>query len=383
MTNNLSSARHPHPVPHTIAFVYNTATYLLNLRGPLIRTLLESGMRVIAIAPRDDAFEVLRSMGVETVDWRVEGHGINPLRDLASYHELKKRLAQTRPDIVFNFTIKPVIYGSIAARAVGCKKIFSMIPGRGYVFGTGSLRQRVFRTIVLPLYRRALKNNRKVFFQNTHDRDYFVSHGLAAPGQTVVVDGSGVDTEYFAPSSERAPDAAFLLIARLLAEKGVAEYAAAAQSLKRRHPHARFFLLGPFSEAPSALTRQEVARWQSEGGLEYLGQADDVRPHIARCGVFVLPSYYNEGLPRTVLEAMSMAKAIVTTDWPGCRETVEAGENGFLVPVRDAEALEAAMERFIDNPELASAMGDRSREIACTRFDVHRVNGQLIDQLLT
>jgi glycosyltransferase involved in cell wall biosynthesis len=361
--------------------VYNTAHYLLNMRGALIASLLERGARVVAIAPRDEAFAGLETLGAEVIHWRLAGHGMNPFRELFAFRQLERLLAQIRPDIVFNFTIKPVIYGSLAAQRAGCNKTCSMVPGRGYLFGGRGLQQRILRVIVLPWYRRALRHNHRVFFQNIDDRDFFIENGLVLSTQAVVVDGSGVDTQAFSPRRGETQPATFLLVARLLKEKGIAEYVAAARKLKARYPHARFLLLGPFSQAPTALTPEAVARWEEDGSIEYLGEADDVRPYLARCMAFVLPSYYGEGLPRTALEAMAMGKPVITTDWPGCREAVSDGSNGILVPVRDSDALASAMERLLDEPGLAETMGRRSREIACSRFDVTRVNGVVIEHL--
>ncbi|MCZ7597714.1 MAG: glycosyltransferase family 4 protein [Gammaproteobacteria bacterium] len=363
-------------------FVYNTARYLLNMRGELIRTLRERGMKVSAIVPRDDAVPRLEAMGVAVFDWRLSGHGMNPFSEWMSYRELSRLIGQTGADIVFSFTIKPVIYASVAAHRLGCRRVYSMVPGRGYLFGEATALQRLLRTAVAPLYRRAPARNRRVFFQNRDDRDYFVERRFIAAEQAVVIDGSGVDTSRFSPRPGETVAESFLLIARLLKEKGIEDFVDAARRLKARHPAARFMVLGPLSASPSAVAADTIRRWHDEGVIEYLGEADDVRPHLARAMVFVLPSWYGEGLPRTSLEALAMAKPVVTTDWPGCREAVVDGENGFLVPVRNAVALADAMERFLLDPELAGRMGAASRVLAERRFDVRRVNTAVIDEIL-
>lgn len=368
--------------PTSIVFVYNTARYLLNMRGELIRTLRERGMKVSAIVPRDDAVPRLEAMGVAVFDWRLSGHGMNPFSEWMSYRELSRLIGQTGADIVFSFTIKPVIYASVAAHRLGCRRVYSMVPGRGYLFGEATALQRLLRTAVAPLYRRALARNRRVFFQNRDDRDYFVERRFIAAEQAVVIDGSGVDTSRFSPRPGETVAESFLLIARLLKEKGIEDFVDAARRLKARHPAARFMVLGPLSASPSAVAADTIRRWHDEGVIEYLGEADDVRPHLARAMVFVLPSWYGEGLPRTSLEALAMAKPVVTTDWPGCREAVVDGENGFLVPVRNAVALADAMERFLLDPELAGRMGAASRVLAERRFDVRRVNTAVIDEIL-
>lgn len=368
--------------PTSIVFVYNTARYLLNMRGELIRMLRERGMRVIAIVPRDDAVPRLEAMGVVVLDWRLSGHGMNPVAEWRSYRQLSRLIREARAAIVFSFTIKPVIYASFAAYQSGCRRVFSMVTGRGYLFGESTVLQRLLGRLVAPVYRRALARNHRVFFQNRDDRDYFVRRRLVAPTQAVVVDGSGVDTDHFAPRPNEAIAGSFLLVARLLKEKGVEEFARAARQLKARYPDSRFMVLGPLSSSPTAVPADTIRRWHDEGDIEYLGETDDVRPYLSRAMVFVLPSWYGEGLPRTSLEALAMAKPVVTTDWPGCREAVIPGENGFLVPVRDSVALAEALERFLVDRDLAARMGAASRALAERRFDVRRVSAAVIDEIL-
>lgn len=365
----------------TVVFVYNTSRYLLNMRGALISELQAAGARIVAIAPHDESVQALNEMGVETHDWRLAGHGMNPLGDFGSYRQLETLLEGIGPDIVFNFTVKPLIYGSLAGHRTGCGRICSMVTGRGYVFDGRRAHRRALRAMVMPWYRKALKHNHRVFFQNKDDRDLFISMRLVTPEQAVIVEGSGVDIERFAPQPGQAVPGTFLLIARLLEEKGIGEYVDAARRLKGRYPFARFQLLGPVGSGPSAIPREVIDRWHAEGAIEYLGETDDVRPFLAECSVFVLPSYA-EGLPRSALEAMAMGKPVVTTDAPGCRETVREGQNGMLVPVRDVSALADAMERFLVDQNLAGSMGNISRELACSRFDLHKVNATVIRQLM-
>ncbi|MGH6915423.1 MAG: glycosyltransferase family 4 protein, partial [Geminicoccales bacterium] len=228
------------------------------------------------------------------------------------------------------------------------------------------------------LYRASLACCRSVFFQNQDDLDEFRRLGIVSERQELIrVDGSGVDTDYYGFARPQPEPPTFLLIARLLRDKGIVEYAEAARRLRAQYPQARFQLLGPVDDNPSAVAAAELDRWRAEGAIDYLGAADDVRPYLRASSVYVLPSY-REGMPRTVLEAMSTGRAIITTDTPGCRETVVPGANGYLVPVRDADALAVAMRRFITRPDLAIAMGAQSREIALQRFDVRRVNAVML-----
>jgi glycosyltransferase involved in cell wall biosynthesis len=227
----------------------------------------------------------------------------------------------------------------------------------------------------MGLYRFALRHNTIVFFLNRDDIKYFRESRLV-DNNAVQLDGEGVDPLLYKPVDATVKQTTFLLIARLIRDKGIREFVQAAAILKNRHPKAIFQILGPFDSNPTAMTPEQISAWQASGSIEYLGEAKDVRPYIANSSVDVLPSY-REGLPRTVLEAMAMGRPIITTDAPGCRETVTDGENGFLVPVKDVEALAAAMEKFILQPELIKKMGERSREIVEEKYDVHKVNARI------
>ena len=296
------------------------------------------------------------------------------MRDVRTVRALTALYREIQPDVVLTYTIKPVIYGSLAARLAGVPRVCSMITGLGYSFGTTTWRQRALNPIVRSLFRLALARNEIVFFQNPDDLRQFVESGLANDHQAVLVNGSGIDLAHFsvAPLPEGAP--VFLLSARLIWEKGVGEYVEAARTLKAEYPAARFRLLGPLDPNPAAVSRAQLDAWRAEGVIEYLGFADDVRPAIAAASVFVLPSSYREGTPRSVLEALAMGRAVITTDAPGCRETVKRGENGFLVPTKDSRALADAMETFLRDPGLVRRMGARSRAIAEEKYDVHLVN---------
>jgi glycosyltransferase involved in cell wall biosynthesis len=300
---------------------------------------------------------------------------MNPMRDVRTVRALTALYREVQPDLVLTYAIKPVIYGSIAARLAGVPRVCSLITGLGYSFGMTTWRQRALNPVVRSLFRLALASNEVVFFQNPDDLRQFVEAGLAKDRQAVLVNGSGIDLDYFsvAPLPKGAP--VFLLSARLIWEKGVGEYVEAARALKARYPAARFRLFGPLDPNPAAVSRGQLDAWCAEGVIEYLGSTtDDVRPAIAGASVFVLPSSYREGTPRSILEALAMGRAIVTTDAPGCRETVVRGENGFLVPTKDSTALADAMERFLRDPGLVAPMGARSREIAEEKYDVHLVN---------
>lgn len=304
------------------------------------------------------------------------------MSDLKTFFDLKNVFQVYRPDVCLLYNIKPVLYGSLAARVVRVPRIFSMITGAGYVFGDSSIQQRLLKTLVLPFYKLALSGNTKAFFQKPDDQELFLREGLVSEtGQCVLINGSGVDTEYYWEVPPITDKIVFLLIARLISEKGVYEYVEAARVIKKNYPNAIFRLLGPFDSNPTSISKGQVEMWHNEGAIEYLGATRDVRPFIAESSVFVLPSY-REGTPRTVLEAMSMGRPIITTDAPGCRETVIDGRNGYLVPVRDVDALVEAMERFVLNPEIIPVMGRESRRIAVDKYDVRKVIGKSIELYL-
>jgi glycosyltransferase involved in cell wall biosynthesis len=353
---------------------------LTNVRAPLLRALVKTGNRVIACAPESNGnfVDKLRNSGVEYKPVGLDRTGLNALRDTRFVFSFTRFLRQERPDIFLSYNIKSVIYGSLAAHRAGVPRIFSLMSGLGYAFTEGNLKQRLVACVARALYRLALPHNQAVFFQNPDDLNLFLDLGLLRDaGRAVRINGSGVDLARFDFCPPPSGPPVFLLTARLLRDKGIVEYAEAARLLKRRHPKARFQLVGPHDANPSGISREQVEAWRSEGVVEYPGATDDVRPFLAGAGVFVLPSY-REGTPMSVLEAMAVGRPIVTTDVPGCRETVVPGENGFLVPARDAAALAAAMERFIVAPDLIPKMGRRSREIAVEKFDVRKVNAVIM-----
>jgi len=256
-----------------------------------------------------------------------------------------------------------------------------MITGLGYAFtdaGTrSSVRQRLTELAARLLYRAATHKNQRVIFQNPDDRDDFITAGgLADPAKAAMIDGSGVDLAYFGRTPLLGAPVV-LMISRLLISKGVRDYARAVLELRTRYPSARFLLVGPFDKGPDSIGRDEVAQWVA-GGLDYLGSVEDVRPLIKQARIYVLPSY-REGTPRSVLEAMAMGRPVITCDAPGCRETVEHGKNGLLVPVRDPQALAAAISRLLDNPAETQAMGDAGYALAARKYDVRHVNQAIMD----
>jgi glycosyltransferase involved in cell wall biosynthesis len=279
---------------------------------------------------------------------------------------------------LISYTIKPVILGALAGGAAGVARIVSLVTGLGFAFTGegGNLERRLARWAASRLYRAALRRSDLVLFQNRDDQALFRELGmLASDARTEIVDGSGVDIGHYR-SSPPPPGPSFLMIARLLRDKGIREFAAAAKRLRREHPEVPVALVGYLDPSPNSLTQAELDEL-IECGIRFHGRLDDVRPALAECSVYVLPSY-REGTPRSVLEAMATGRAVITTDAPGCRETVIDGVNGLLVPPRDSDALYAAMLRFVAEPALAARMGEQSRRIAETRYDARKVSADML-----
>jgi glycosyltransferase involved in cell wall biosynthesis len=366
-----------------ILVIGSLACSLVNFRGELLKSLVSRGHEVVACAPAisTDICKQLTSFGVRCRDVAISRTGLNPVADCKTVFSLCKLFREEKPERILVYTIKPVIYGSLAARFVGNNGMFVMITGLGYAFAEKkSFRHRLVGYVANLLYRQALKSCRGIFFQNPDDLNEFQQRNLIpSKTSTVVINGSGVDSEHFSPV--QLPDVpSFLLIARLIIDKGVREYVRAAKIIKKKYPAAKFRLAGWIDTNPAGISEQELEEWQNKGVIEYLGALEDVRPAITDSMVYVLPSY-REGTPRTVLEAMSMGRPIITSDAPGCRETVKHGENGFLIPPRNIEALARAMETFITEPKLACQMGERSRMIAVEKYDVHKVNKVILDTM--
>jgi glycosyltransferase involved in cell wall biosynthesis len=358
------------------------ADSLINFRGPFLREVHEKKHNIIACATgaSTELVRRLRDMDVKYFDVPIDRRGLNPLADIHTLIKLFSLLKRVKPDIMLGYTIKPVLYGSLAAQLAGVPRIFSIITGRGYIFSDSDFRQKITGVIARALYKVSLKTNEKVFFQNTDDVMLFEKYGLLIRSdQSVLLNGSGIDIDYFkpAPFPEKI---SFLLIARLIKDKGIIEYVNAARIVKEKHPDIVFRLIGPAEQGPGSVSINVVNAWCKEGVIEYLGELKDVRPAIANASVYVLPSYF-EGTPRTVLEAMAMGRPIITTDAPGCRETVREGFNGFLVPVKDTITLANTMIKFIEYPEFITEMGQQSRKITEDKYDVHKVNAVILETM--
>jgi len=352
---------------------------LLNFRGELLKALINRGYRVIACSSpaNEEIVTELQNMGVEHKEICFQRAGINPFKDIRVLFRLRDLLKRFQPDKVLLYTVKPVIYGSLAARGLDIE-VYSLITGAGYSFSSSGIKQSLISLLVKRMYRLSLAINSSVIFQNPDDLRLFSDLKLLnSQIECECVNGSGVDTQYFHPVP--LPDEpVFLLIARLLKDKGIKEYVGAAREIRKYYPESRFLLLGDFDPSPGAISEEHIKGWNEEGIIEYWGTVEDVRPVLSQARFYVLPSYYREGVPRTVLEAMSMGRPIITTDAPGCRETVVKEENGLLVTPKDEKSLATAMLDLLNNPLKTENMGKASRKRAVESFDVHEVNRHML-----
>ncbi len=358
------------------------ASSLINFRGPLLKRLVQD-FEVFAAAPfiDDNTKRKVEAIGAICISTEFERTGLNPVKDLRALSTFRKQIRAIKPDYVLAYTIKPVVFGLRAAKFDGIKR-FALITGKGSGFEQNGIKSSAVSKVVRRLYKQTLKTVDGVVFQNRDDKSFFEDNGLINDSiHSEVIEGTGVDLNHYQLKSEPSitTEAKFLFIARLIKEKGIPELVQASQLLRQKGYNFEVQLLGWVDPNPGGISQEEVDQLHDSGVVNYLGTTDDVRPFIEASDVFVLPSYYNEGLPRTIQEAMAMKKPIITTDHPGCRETVESDRNGFLVPVRDAEALANAMEYFIQQPKEVLRMGEESFKMAKEKFDVNKINERLLN----
>ena len=371
------------------------ANYLpnvINFRGKLLENISSLGYEIHVLAPElskyEKELESLSELGYYLHEVPLQRTRTNPLTDFRTLLSAYLLLRKIQPDVILSYTIKPVIYGTLAAWLANIPKRFVLISGLGYTFS--EVDENDTRTslqkFIHSLYTQALSKSDKVFFQNPDDLNLFKKLGILKPNiLATVVNGSGVDISNFniipfPTYSSGVIKPSFLLIARLLKDKGLIEYIEAAKIIKSRYPKTEFHLVGYIDENPTAITQSQLDEWVNSGVVNYWGKLKDVRPAIAASSVYVLPSY-REGTSRSVLEAMAMGRPIITTDAPGCRETVDDSINGFLVPIKTVDELVEAMEHFIKNPELIKKMGKASRKLTEDKFDVNKVNEYMIKEM--
>ncbi len=338
----------------------NTTFKLANFREGLILRLIADGHRVTIVAPPDEYVEKILTLGCDFVPLQMDRNGTSPIAEARLFFSIFNVIRRARPDVVFSYTIKNNIYGGIACRSL-CIPFVPNVTGLGPIFNATGLLSFTVRT----LYRVAFRKARAVFFQNSSDLELFTGSRLVSVDRVRLLPGSGVDLKRFVatPLPHSGEVIRFLMVARLLWDKGVGVYADASRKVRETFPQVRFQLLGPLDlDSKSGISRAQLDEWISEGAVDYLGSTQDVLPFLQAANCLVLPSYYREGTPRALLEAGSVGRPIITTDMPGCRDVVLEHESGFLVAPRDADQLAAACETFLRlSPDEQRAMSAASR----------------------
>lgn len=362
--------------PARIAITINTSWNIYNFRQPLIRSLQSAGYQVVCFAPTDKYVSYLAKENIEVHPiTQLRRKGKNPVKDLSLVRELEKAYLAHQISLAIHFTIKPNIYGSVAAHRTGIPSI-SVVTGLGYTFLSNGLSSRVAKY----LYRYAFKKNQLTIFQNPDDRDLFIQQKLVSGERSAVVLGSGIDIDEYKMDTPVPPSPTYLFVGRLLYDKGIRELLDGFLQYSEKYPDARLTVLGdPDPQNPSSITEQELTYYRNQKGIEFIGFQNDVRPYIRNAATVILPSY-REGVPRTLLEPLSIGRPLITTDVPGCREVVIPRHNGWMIPPHDSRALASALEEFhITTPERKQEMGRNSRLLAETRFSTHVVNKQYLD----
>lgn len=355
---------------------------LVNFRGDMIKAMVKNGHQVIACAPNDngDIAEKVHKLGAKYVPIEMNRTGMNPLKDLKLIRDLIRILNREKPNVFLSYTIKPNIYGSLAASFCRIENIYGMMTGAGSVIRGSSTKLKILQKLLIPLYKLAFKQCKTLFFLNEDDVELFKRRKIIDKKQNIVVIGSsGINLKVFKKKTLKNYDT-FLFIARLIRDKGIFEFLYAAKIAKEKRPNMKFKILGPFDSNPTAITPEELKEWTDKNIVEYLGQTNDVRPYIENSFVVTLPSYH-EGQGRVLLEAMATGRAVIATDVSGCRQTVVDGETGFLVPLKDSKALADKMIEMYDNKDLTIEMAEKGYERVVNVFDVEKINNLLLEHM--
>ncbi len=350
-----------------------------NFRGDLVKKIIAAGYEVIITGPNRDNFDKVEELGAKFVEIPMNKNGVNPLKDFAYMNALRKLFKKEKPDVILGYTSKPVIYGSLAGKLAGVPHKVAMVTGAGYAFTAKTKKAKIIKLIMSILYKIGFICADTVIFQNSDDKQEFIKERLVKENKSYIVNGSGVNMEKFA--TEPYPEKiTFFMLSRVMYSKGIREYLEACKIVKEKHPEVRCMLLGACEGIQDSLSQSDLDTYIENGIIEHFGETDNVADYYKQCSVYVLPSY-REGTPRTVLEAMSMGRPIITTDAPGCRETVIDGKTGFLVPTHNGQAVAEKMIEFIKNPELIETMGKASLEYCKNKFDVKKVNEDMCKYL--
>ncbi|WP_296009657.1 glycosyltransferase family 4 protein [uncultured Adlercreutzia sp.] len=344
------------------------------IRAELIQSFIDRGHEVVAFGGESEEnwIDFFAARKVSYRQFSVNRTGVNPIQDIKTIASLERLYSEEKPDKVFTYHAKGNIYGCLAAQRAGLNDVYSLVAGLGTIFRDDPDKINIIRSIMTMEYRAALRGATAVFFQNNDDKALFVDRGIVEPSKTVIVNGSGVDLGRF-PWTPLPESPSFLFVGRLIKDKGILEFIEAARIVKRYYPLVRFQIVGDVDDNPTSLSRSLIDSIAEEGIVEFAGPQSNVVPFYQRSSVFVLPSHH-EGTPRSALEALAVGRPVILTDAPGCREVVQNGENGFMIPVGDPKSLAEVMIRFIEQPTLAVAMGQKSRVIAEEKYDVRKVN---------
>jgi glycosyltransferase involved in cell wall biosynthesis len=348
----------------------NTAWYLHNYRLPLAKALQSAGTSVVMASPHDRYSDQLLQAGFNWQPLELSRNGVNPPSELRAIAACVRLYRREHPDLVHHFTVKPVVYGTWAARIAGVPAVMNSITGLGYTFVTRDWRGRILRPLVRGLYRSALRSRGNwAIFQNPDDRQRFIEMGIVAPLRTGLIAGSGVDLERFRPTPEPQGPPVVVLAARMLWDKGIGELVDAGRRLREAGTPIHVRLVGaPDPGNPASIPEEQLAAWRAAGLAEWLGHRDDMPAIYADCHIVALPTYYGEGLPRSLVEAGACGRPVVASDVPGCREVVQPSVNGWLIPPHDPKALAEALQRLCTDEAMRMSMGARGREVAERRF---------------
>lgn len=363
----------------TILVLSSHTPSLFWFRMDMMRAFIGHGIKVIAAGPEslEEWHSKFDEFGIEYRSIPVSRNGLNVLADIKTYFALINLITESHPYKIFTYQAKTIVYGTLAAHKVNpAIDVYPLVAGLGSIFRGTGLKNKIIRKILSVQYKITFRYSKKVIFQNGDDKNELINRRLLKEDKTRIINGSGVDISKFA-KTQLPLQKAILFIGRLIRDKGIGEYLALCKQIKKTRPDIRCLLVGPFDTNPSAISHEELRPYIEKKIIEYYGEQKDVRPYLAQCSVYILPSYH-EGTPKTVLEAMAVGRPIVTTYAPGCRETVEDGVNGFLVPIKDVNALTKAVMSIIDNPCLAEKFGKESRRIAEKKYDVNKVNAEIM-----
>jgi glycosyltransferase involved in cell wall biosynthesis len=358
-----------------ILLVANTDWYIFNFRLSLARFLREQGAEVAIVTPPGRFVERLEQAGFRWIHWQVGRQSIAPWKELAALSHLERIYRREKPTLVHHHTIKPVLYGSMAAHRAGVPLVINSITGRGHVFVNNNLYSRLMRQVIKRLYRRAFSlPHCMVICENQSDQQYFIDTNLIAPEQTRLIEGVGVDAEHFVPLPEPPGVPVVLFAARMLWDKGVGVLVDAARRLKNT-TSVQIALVGqPDPGNPASIAESQLRAWEAEGLIEWWGFSDDIRQAYARSHIVTLPTSYGEGVPTVLLEAAACGRPVIASDIPGCRSVVHPGKNGFLVPTNDSAALAESIRCLAADKQLRQEMGAYSRQLVLQKFTIQHVN---------